>query len=77
MFDFGRSSVPSNEPNVEPAAWCARCGTARRVDAAGYCGHCYWAVRAEVEAGFRVLGEYLQAWARFMDWCAERGQEIA
>jgi hypothetical protein len=76
-FEFGRSSTPSNERPAWPAASCIRCGEFPRVDAAGYCGHCHWAVLSEVEAGFRLLDEYLRAWALFMDWCAQRGQRIA
>jgi hypothetical protein len=77
MFDFGRSSMPSNEREAWQAVECIRCGEAPRVDGIEYCGHCHWAVRAEVEAGFCLLGEYLRAWALFMDWCAQRGQRIA
>jgi hypothetical protein len=76
MFEFGRSSTPSNERPACPAASCIRCGESPRVDEAGYCGHCHWAIQGEVEAGFRVLSGYLHAWALFMDWCAQRGQRI-
>ena len=44
------------------------------MDELGYCGHCHWAVRAEVEEGFYQLREYLCAWARFSDWCAGRAE---
>ncbi len=77
MFEFGRWSTPSDERPVWPAAECIRCGEAPRVDEYGYCGHCHWAVRAEIEVGFHELEEYLSAWALFADWCAERGQRIA
>jgi hypothetical protein len=77
MFEFGRSSTPSNERPGWPAADCLGCGEATHVDELGYCGRCHWAVRAEVEAGLRALSEYLRAWALFMDWCARRGQQIA
>ncbi|MFL5960712.1 MAG: hypothetical protein ACJ75G_10650 [Gaiellaceae bacterium] len=43
------------------------------MDDQGYCGHCHWAVRAEVEEGFYALREYLRAWARFDEWCESRG----
>ena len=43
------------------------------VDDLGYCGHCHWAVRAEIEEGFYQLREYLRSWARFTDWCDARG----
>jgi hypothetical protein len=75
MFEFGRSRLPSNERPVWPAAECIRCGTAPRVDEAGYCGRCHWVVLAEIEAGFCLLGEYLFTWALFTGWCAQRGQE--
>jgi len=52
---------------------CIRCGNAPAVDELGYCGHCHWAVRAEVEEGFSQLREYLRGWARFTDWCNAHG----
>ena len=51
---------------------CIRCNEAPAVDEQGYCGHCHWAVRAEVEEGFYALREYLRAWARFDEWCETR-----
>ena len=50
---------------------CIRCDEAPAVDEQGYCGHCHWAVRAEVEEGLYAIREYLRAWARFEEWCAE------
>ena len=50
---------------------CIRCREAPAVDGEGYCGHCHWAVRSEIEEGFYLLREYLRKWARFADWCAE------
>ena len=41
---------------------CIRCNEAPAVDDQGYCGHCHWAVRAEVEEGFYQLREYLRRW---------------
>jgi hypothetical protein len=58
-----------------PAGDCLRCGEAPRVDEQGYCGHCHWAVKAEIEEGFYHLREYLARWARFADWSA--GSEAA
>jgi hypothetical protein len=52
---------------------CIRCGESPAVDELGYCGHCHWAVRAEVEEGFYRLREYLRAWARYTDWCSAHG----
>jgi hypothetical protein len=46
------------------------------VDELGYCGHCHWAVRAEIEEGLYQLREYLRSWARFADWCAARGLAV-
>ena len=43
------------------------------VDDLGYCGHCHWAVRAEVEEGFCQLREYLRSWAQFSEWCEAHG----
>ena len=48
---------------------CIRCDEALAVDELGYCGHCHWAVRAEVEEGLYSLRAYLESWARFDDWC--------
>jgi hypothetical protein len=52
---------------------CIRCSEAPAVDDLGYCGHCHWAVRAEIEEGFFQLREYLRSWARYSDWCDARG----
>ena len=52
---------------------CIRCTEAPAVDELGYCGHCHWAVRAEIEEGFYQLREYLRPWARFADWCDDHG----
>ena len=54
-------------------AMCIRCDEAPVVDDDGYCGHCHWAVRAEIEEGYYALREYLRAWARYADWCDARG----
>ena len=43
----------------------------------GYCGHCHWAVRAEVEEGLYAFREYLRAWARFDEWCVSHGAKAA
>ena len=77
MFEFGRSRTPSDEQPVWPVGECIRCGEAPRIDELGYCGHCHWAVLAEVEGGYRALRDYLRAWALFGEWCAQRGQQIA
>ncbi len=53
---------------------CIRCNNAPAVDENGYCGHCHWAVHAELEDGFYQLLEYLRIWARFEDWCSARDQ---
>jgi hypothetical protein len=76
MFELGRWSTPSNGRSAQEAE-CIRCGEAPPVDELGYCGHCHWAARAEIEEGFSELRDYLRPWALFMDWCAERGQRIA
>ena len=47
---------------------CIRCCEAQAVDEDGYCGHCHWAIRAEIEEGFYQLRQYLHAWGRFRDW---------
>ena len=50
---------------------CIRCGDAPAVDLDGYCGHCHWAVRAEVEEGMYQVREYLRQHARFSRWLDE------
>jgi hypothetical protein len=50
---------------------CVRCQDSPGVDDLGYCGHCHWSVRAEVEEGFYELRTYLRRWAEFRDWEAE------
>ena len=56
---------------------CIRCNEAPAVDEQGYCGHCHWAVRAEVEEGLYEIGEYLRAWARFDEWCESHPAKAA
>jgi hypothetical protein len=55
---------------------CIRCTEAPAVDENGYCGHCHWISRLEVEVGIDQLGEYLRNWARFDLWCRERGAAV-
>jgi hypothetical protein len=50
---------------------CIRCEESPAVDEDGYCGHCHWVVRTEIEEGFYQLREYLLKWARFEAWCSE------
>lgn len=52
---------------------CIRCGNAPAVDEFGYCGHCHWATRAEVDEGILRLRVYLDAWARYEKWCEAHG----
>lgn len=52
---------------------CIRCDEALAVDELGYCGHCHWAVRAEIEEGFYALRVYLERQAMFSDYLANRG----
>ena len=51
---------------------CIRCNTAPAVDELGYCGHCHWAVKVEIQEGLAQLRDYLAGWAQFADWCAAR-----
>lgn len=55
---------------------CILCEDAPAVDGLGYCGPCHWILRAECEKGFRQLREYLRAWAKFGQWCAEHGFSV-
>ena len=47
---------------------CIRCGETPGVDEDGYCGHCHWAVRTEIEHGMHKLRDYLGRWSDFRDW---------
>jgi hypothetical protein len=33
-------------------------------------------VREEIDDGIKALCDYLRAWARFGQWCAQRGELI-
>lgn len=55
---------------------CIRCGDAPAVDTDGYCGHCHWAVRAEIEEGMYELREYLRRQARFSAWLDEHPEAV-
>jgi hypothetical protein len=50
---------------------CICCDEAYAVDDSGFCGHCFWRVRAEVEEGIYLLREYLARWLEFRDWEAQ------
>jgi hypothetical protein len=53
---------------------CIRCAETLAVDGGlGYCGHCFWAIKDEIDDGLAELGRYLEGWARFSDWCVEHG----
>lgn len=56
---------------------CICCAEAAGVDELGYCAHCHWAVRLEVEEGLFQLRDYLGGWARFAEWCQSRGLATA
>jgi hypothetical protein len=43
------------------------------MDDLGYCGHCHWAVLAELEDGFLRFRQYLRRWAEFEAWCRSQG----
>jgi hypothetical protein len=46
---------------------CIRCGEMPGVDEDGYCGHCHWDVRTEIEHGMHELRHYLARWSDFRD----------
>jgi len=52
-------------------AMCIRCDEAWVVDDDGYCAHCHWVVRAEVERGLYQFGERLRKEASFQQWLAQ------
>ena len=43
------------------------------VDEFGCCGHHHWIVRAEIALGWRMLADYLRAWADYEAWCEQNG----
>lgn len=51
---------------------CSYCGEQPEM-ADGYCGHCRWLIWAELEEGFRQLGDYLAAHAAFSEWLTAHG----
>lgn len=61
---------------------CIRCSYLEDVtppmaaDNLGYCGHCHWAVKAEVQEGFYDIEEFLLRHAEFMKWCLENDRMI-
>jgi len=52
---------------------CIRCHEAKALDQEGLCGHCQWAIRAEVKTGLLQLSAYLAKYARYEDWCRQHG----
>ena len=54
---------------------CVKCGDMLTpADSQGLCLHCHWVVRGMVEVGLREVTDYLAAWTKFEQWCAERGR---
>jgi hypothetical protein len=66
-------SNPNGRRNVD-AGMCIRCDEAPAVDENSYCGHCHWAVRAEVEEGLYLLRERLRKEVCFQEWLARHGK---
>lgn len=56
-------------------AKCIRCRDADPVDQHGYCGHCHWAIRSEIDQGLAQLHVYLGRHAGFRAWLADHGRE--
>src|SRR2546421_172859 len=44
------------------------CDGSPGVEDAGFCGHCHWALRAEIEEGWFRMRNSLRKWANFRDW---------
>ena len=57
----------SIDPQLE-RDMCIRCGEAAPIDERLYCGHCFWQVRAEIDAGMYDLRVYLAHWREFREW---------
>jgi hypothetical protein len=52
---------------------CIRCGENRATGERGFCASCVFAIRAEIESGLARLDEYLGSWAKYEQWCEQRG----
>ncbi len=53
---------------------CIRCGEAFALDENGYCGHCHWAVRIEIDEGLCQLRERLRKEVSFQEWLARHSE---
>lgn len=51
---------------------CIRCAEAPAVTD-GLCGHCHWAVKAEIETGLQKIEAYAQRQGEFTSWLYEHG----
>ena len=56
---------------------CIRCGEIQAAGPLGLCVVCAIQTRIEISQGLRELTRYLEAWAQFDAWLAEREPETA
>jgi hypothetical protein len=75
---FGSYFEP--DENINEHGNCKRCKTDRdedvpAVDHEGLCGHCYWAIKAEVHEGIQNFYLYLEAspMVGYTEACRRRG----
>jgi hypothetical protein len=66
-------SSPNASRHDDPEI-CIRCGEAFGLDENGYCGHCHWAVRTEIEEGLYQLSERLRKEVSFQEWLARHSE---
>lgn len=52
---------------------CIRCRQQKAPEPLGYCSTCALHTRLELQSGLTSLAHYLEAWATFEQWLAERG----
>ena len=50
---------------------CIRGEEVPAIDQLGYCAHCHWVVKAEVERGLERLRRDLRLWTSYGGWCLE------
>lgn len=54
---------------------CIRCGENYGVTEEGMCGHCHWAFRAELDALWLEMRDYLRLALEFQEWCIAHGKQ--
>jgi hypothetical protein len=60
---------------VSEAPVCLRCAESPATTPDGMCGHCHWAIKAEVENGIVQIAEYVSKQDEFARWLRENGRD--